>query len=62
MFSFFPAEVEEVVFPFQLPPTILPNRGGCDPSYTIDARNEVNMNVQNILTISNYLGNRMTEK
>ena len=45
--------------PFQLPPTILPNRGDCDPSYTIDARNEVSMNVRNIL---NYLENRMTEK
>lgn len=49
VYLFLPAEVEEVFFPLRLPPTTIPNRGDCDPSYTIDARNEVIMEVWHIL-------------
>lgn len=46
---FLAGEEEEVTFPYPLPPTIIPDREDCDPSYTMDIRNLVNMKVRSIL-------------
>ena len=41
--------VEEVDFPFLLQPTVIDGRENCDPSYTMDAINDIDREVKQIL-------------
>ena len=41
--------VEEVDFPFRLQPTVIDGLENCDPSYTVDAVNEIDRNVEELL-------------
>ena len=41
--------VEEVEFPFLLQPTVIEGLENCGPSYTTDALNEINRNVEEFL-------------
>ena len=41
--------VEEVEFPFLLQPTVIEGLENCGPSYTVDALNEIDRNVEEFL-------------
>ena len=49
IFSLYTAAAEEVGFPFLLQPTVIEGLEHCDPSYTMDALNELDMKLYQIL-------------